>query len=87
MMIKALTLETVVHVERKDNFLEDTFFGLFSSVVRERLKVLRSAPDKIRLPYMRRRFEASWQVTGIWYVVSQFINVLEYVGSYVHHML
>jgi hypothetical protein len=63
------------------------FFGLFSSVVRERLKVLRSTLDKIKLLYMRRRFETNWQVKDIWYVFSQFTNVLKYVGSYVHHML
>jgi hypothetical protein len=86
-MIKSRTLERVVHVARKDDFFRRHFFGLFSSVVRERLKVLGSALDKIRLLYMRRRFETNWQGKGIWYVVSQIFNVLKYVGSYVHHML
>jgi len=56
MMIKARTLERVVHVARNDFLEEYTFFVLFISF-RGWLKVLRSALDKLRLPYMRRRFE------------------------------
>ena len=65
-MIKGRTLGRVVMWYAVVIFFRKRhFFFLFFALFMGWLKVLKSALDKLRLPYTRRRFETNWQVTGI----------------------